>query len=134
MGIFSLITVAWAFFYLLRRIHLRKRKQDTGEQFIRWGLSVDNCYFYSQPFIVTNQCITIIGFQEIDDNKSPIFYSVVKMSWWGKRTVYAHCLIHGNFKDTKGFQITMENIPNGEDYKIEVFSRYRMALGRFQLR
>ncbi len=134
MGIFILFTVACALFYLLRSFYLGRRERDTGEQFIRWGLSVDCCYFYSKPFIVTNQCITINGFQEIIDNKSPICYSLVKVNWWGKTTVYSHCRIHGNYKDTKGFQISMENIPNGEDYRIEIFSRFLMSFGQFQVR
>ena len=134
MGIFILITVACTLFYLLRSIHLRRRVRDTGGQFIRWGLGVDYCYFYSRPFIVTNQCITINGFQEVVGNKGPICYSLVKTSWWGKRKVYSHCLIHGNYKDTKSFQITMGNIPNGENYKIEVFSGFKMSFGRFRVR
>ncbi|HHW37793.1 MAG TPA: hypothetical protein GXX18_11220 [Bacillales bacterium] len=133
MSVFILITVACVFFYLLWSIHLERREQNRGEQFIRWALSVDNGYFYSKPFTVTNQCITIYGIQEIIDDKSPICYSLVKMSSWGKRTVYAHCLIHGNYNDSKGFQITIENIPNGEDYKIEVFSEYKLSFGRFKL-
>jgi hypothetical protein len=134
MSIFILFTVACSLFYLLRSIHLRSSKRYTGEQFIKWGLGVDYCYFYSKPFIVTNRRITINGFQEVIGIKSPICYSLVKMNWWGKRTIYSHCLIHGNCKDSKGFQITMENIPNGENYKIEVFSGFKMSFGRFQVR
>lgn len=134
MGICIMFIVACALFYLLRLISIKKRKRDKGEQFIRWGLGVDCCHFYSKPFIVTDQCITIIGFQEVVDNKSPICYSLVKMNWWGKRTVYSHCLIYESYKGTQGFQINMENIPNGEDYKIEVFNGCIMSFGRFQVR
>ena len=134
MVIFILFTAVSALFYLLRLIYLRKRERNSGGQFIRWGLSVDYCYFYSQPFIVTNQCITINGVQEVVDNRGPICYSLVKMSWWGKRKVYSHCLIHGNYKDIKSFQINMKDIPIGGKYQIEVFSGYKMSFGRFQVR
>ena len=134
MGIFILITVACALFYLLRLIILEKEECEHGRKFIRWGLGVDCCYFYSRPFTVTNQCITINGVQEVVDKKSAICYSLVKMNWWGKRKVYCHCLIFGNYKDTKSFQIVMRNIPNGENYKIEVFNGFKMSFGQFQVR
>lgn len=132
MGIF-ILTVACTLFYMFWSIRLIKRDQDTKGLLIKWGLGVDYCYFYSRSFVVTNQCITINGVQEVIDNKSPICYSLVKMNWWGKRKVYSHCQIHGNYKDSKGFQIIMGNIPNGENYKIEVFSGYKMSFGQFQV-
>ncbi|MBB6445454.1 hypothetical protein [Bacillus benzoevorans] len=134
MGILILLTAACALFYWFKSSYLRSREKDREKQFIKWGLGVDYCYFYSRPFIVTDQCITINGVQEVVDYKSPICYSLVKTSWWGKKTIYSRCLIHGNYKESKGFQIKMADIPNGENYKIEVFSGFKISFGQFQVR
>lgn len=129
-----ILLITSALLYLLGWILSQKRKRDKRKDFIRWGLGVDCYYFYSRPFAVINQCITINGYQEIVDNKSAICYSLVKMNWWGKRKVYCHNLIYGNYKDNKGFQIVMKNIPNGENYKIEVFNGVKMSYGQFQIK
>ena len=133
MAVIILITWACALFFLLMLIHFRKMKRAKRKEFIRWGLGVDNCYYYSRPFTVDNQCITINGYQEVVDEKSAICYSLVKMNWWGKRKVYSNGLIYGDYKDTKSFQIVIKNIPNGENYRIEVFNGFIMSNGRFQI-
>jgi hypothetical protein len=134
MSIFLLITRAYALFDLIGLIQFRKRKRDKKKEFIWWGLGVDCCYFYSRPFAITNQCITLNGYQEVVDSKSAICYSLVKMNWWGKRNVYCHNHIFGNYKDSNSFQIVMKNIPNGENYKIEVYNGVKMSFGQFQIK
>ena len=129
-----ILLLTGALLYWAGWILLQERKRDNRNEFIRWGLGVDCCYFYSRPFAVNNQCITIHGYQEIVDNKSAICYSLVKMNWWGKRKVYSRNLVYGNYKDNKSFQIVMKNIPNGENYKIEVFNGVKMSYGQFQIK
>ena len=123
-----------ALLYWTNWILSQEGKMDHKKEFIRWGLGVDCCYFYSRSFAVINQCVIINGYQEIIDNKSAICYSLVKMNWWGKRKVYSRNLIYGNYKGNKSFQIVMKNIPNGENYKIEVFNGVKMSHGQFQIK
>lgn len=130
MSIFILVTGVCAIFCLLLKKVLRKK----GKNCIQWGLGVDNCCFYSRPFSVTNQDITISGFQDVVDQTGAIRYSLVRMTGWGKRKVYGYCLIHGVYKDTNSFQITIKNVPNGDDYQIEVFNGFNLSYGRFQVK
>jgi hypothetical protein len=129
-----LITGACALFFLLKPDCFRKIKKEKRKDWIEWGLGVDCCCFYSRPFTVADQHITINGFQEVVDKNSPICYSLVKKNWWGKRTIFRQGLIHGDYKDSTGFQIIMENIPNDENYQIEVYNGFNISFGQFQVK
>ena len=134
MGVMFLITLACTSFFLSILIIFRKITMTNRNEFIRWGLGVDCCYFHSKSFTVDNQCVTINGFQEVMDKQSAICYSLVKINWWGKREVYYQSLIYGDYRDNESFQIVITNIPNGENYKIEVFNRFDMSYGQFQVK
>jgi len=134
MIIFILLTGACTVFFLFKCFYFRKMIKEKRKEWIQWGLGVDCCCFYSRPFTVANQYISINGFQEVVDKKSPICYSLVTMNWWGKRKVFGQGYIHGDYKDSKGFQIFMKNIPNGENYQIEVLNGFNMSFGQFQVK
>ena len=99
-----------------------------------WGLGVDCCCYYSLPFSVHNRSITIVGFQEVLAEGETIHYSVVRKNWWGKRTIYGHGSIFGNYKNPHSFQLSIEGIPNGGNYQVEVFNSFHMACGQFTVK
>lgn len=129
MTIFILITFAVICWLLL----LKMGKGERTKEYIQWGLGVDYCCFYSPSFSVNNQLVTIVGFQEVLDKYSNIRYSVVKMNWFGKRKIYGQGFICGDFTNPEPFELTLNDIPNGEDYKIEIFNHFGMAHGQFKL-
>lgn len=114
---------------LLRKINKKKRTD-----FFQWGLGVDCCCYYSLPFSISNHSITIIGFQEILDKNKAIRYSVVKLNWWGKRTVYGRKEILGSYKNPQRFQVSIRNLPNGENFRIEVFNDFTLSCGQFKIK
>jgi hypothetical protein len=124
----AMTCVAISTFVLIRKIGKNKRNE-----YIKWGLGVDSCCFYSSPFKVDKCGITIVGFQEVVDGKSAIQYSVIKKNWWGKRTIFGQGFIHGDYKNPQCFHITVSNIPNGVDYQIEIFNRFNMSFGQFKV-
>ncbi|AIE60264.1 hypothetical protein MGA3_07280 [Bacillus methanolicus MGA3] len=103
--------IAIFIFFLIRKMLKDKRKEN-----IQWGLGIDCCCFYSPPLKISNNGITIIGFQEVIDGRSAVRYSVVKMNWRGKRTVFGQGFIYGDYRNPKCFHLTVTNIPNGEHY------------------
>ena len=102
-------------------------------QYIRWGLGVECNYFYSSRFTVSKQAITLVGYQKVLDGQSSIRYSVVKQNWWGKTEVYGQTGISGNYESPNCFKVVIINIPNGENYKIQVDSKYNMSRGKFEI-
>jgi hypothetical protein len=62
-----------------------------------------------------------------------ICYSIVKKKWWGKKVVYGEKKLVGNYQNPHYFQITMKDIPNGENYQIEVLNHFHLACGQFLL-
>lgn len=130
MGTFFVVTCVLICTSLL----LKKMNQNKRTDFFQWGLGVDCCCYYSLPFSISNNCITIIGFQEILDKNKTIRYSVVKLNWWGKRTVYGQRQISGSYKNPQGFQVSIHNLPNGENFQIEVFNDFTLSCGQFKLK
>lgn len=129
MTIFIIITSAVLCWLLLFKV----MKENTANEYIQWGLGVDYCCFYSPSFSIDTRQIIIIGFQEVLDKHSTIRYSVVKMNWLGKRKIYGQGFIYGDHRDPDYFQLIIEDIPNGSDYKIEVFNNFGMAHGQFKV-
>ena len=125
---FSIISIIIPTFLLMRKI-----KKDRKKDSINWGLGIDNCCFYSPNFSVENNGITIIGYQEMINEKSAIQYSLVKKSWLGKITVYGKRCIYGNYKDPEFFKITLTDIPNGDEYHIEITVNINICYGHFKV-
>lgn len=116
---------------MLLPFKLLKKKKLT--KYNDWSLGVDCCCYYSLPFTVRNHYITIIGFQEVLAEEKRIRYSIVRKNWWGKRIVYYQKHICGDYKNPHFFQISINNIPNGGDYQVEVFNSFNMAYGQFKV-
>lgn len=106
---------------------------DKRTKYIQWGLGVDCVCFYSSPFTVSKQGITLVGYQEVLGGKSPILYSVVKQNWWGKTKVYGQAVIYGDYKSPNCFNMAITNIPYGEDYRIKVVNYYNISRGKFKI-
>ena len=102
-------------------------------RYIRWGLGVECNCFYSSRFTVRKPAITLVGYQKILDPQSSIRYSVVKQNWWGKTAVYGQSVISGNYESPNGFKVVITNIPNGENYRIQVDSKCNMSRGKFEI-
>jgi hypothetical protein len=124
----AIVSVVIPTFILRRKIKKNRRKDS-----INWGLGIDNCCFYSPHFSIENNGITIIGYQEMINEKSAIQYSLVKKNWWGKITIYGKCCVYGNYQDPKSFQITLNDIPNGKEYHIEVLIDFNICYGHFKV-
>lgn len=112
----------------------RQGKKKRIMEYSDWGLGVDCCFHYSSPFSVHNRSITIVGFQEVLAEGETIRYSVVRKNWWGKRTIYGQGSILGNYKSPHCFQLSIEGIPNGGNYQVEVFNGFYMACGQFTVK
>lgn len=110
---------------------IKRRKKS---KFQDWGLGVDCCTFYSSPFSIRNHCMTLVGFQEVLAEDTTICYSIVQKKWWGKKVVYGKKKLVGNYQSPHGFEIMMSDIPNGEDYQIEVFNHFHLASGQFMVK
>lgn len=108
------------------------KRQKKGE-FHDWGLGVDCCNFYSSPFSIRNNCVTLVGFQEVLAEDTAICYSIVQKKWWGKRAVYGVKKLVGNYQKPDCFKMTMKDIPNGENYQIEIYNNFHIACGQFML-
>lgn len=129
MGTFVVITSA--IIGMLLPLRFLKKKKLT--EFNDWSLGVDCCCYYSLPFTVHNHCITIVGFQEVLSEEKKIRYSIVRKSWWGKRIVYYQEDICGHYKSPHFFQLSINNVPNGGNYQVEVFNGFNMAYGQFKV-
>lgn len=129
MTILIIVTSAVICFLILINLAAGARTKE----YIHWGLGVDYCCFYSPSFSVDNQQVTIVGYQEVLDKYSTIRYSIVKMNWLGFRKIYGQCYIEGDYISPKNFELTIKEIPNGENYKIEVFNHFGMAHGHFKV-
>jgi hypothetical protein len=116
-------------FDILSPLNILKRRKKS--KFDYWGLGVDCCTCYSSPFSVRNHCITIEGFQEAIAENAAIRYSIVKKKWWRKKVVYDEIEILGNYHEPHCFQVTINDIPNGENYQVEVFNGFNIACGHF---
>jgi hypothetical protein len=131
MSVYIVLAGAFTLMYVMIRKSFRKKT----EGWVKWGLGVDCCCFYSKTFTAVSQSISINVLQEVALQKVPIRYSVVKkMNWWGKRKVYAQAVVYGDYKVSKSFEIILENIPVGESYQIEVYNGFNMSFGEFQVR
>lgn len=101
--------------------------------YIKWGLGVDSACFYSSHFTVNKQRILLVGYQEVLGGKSSIRYSVVKQKWWGETKVYGQAVVYGDYKSPTCYHIAITNIPNGENYRIEVSHSYNISRGKFKI-
>jgi hypothetical protein len=108
-------------------------KKQRKNKYLYWGLGVDCCAFYSSPFSVRNHCVTLVGFQEVIAENAVIRYSIVKKKWWGKKVVYGELEISGNYQNPHAFQAMIKEIPNGENYQIEVYNSFHIACGHFKV-
>ncbi len=100
---------------------------------IRWGLCIDVPYFYSPKFSVKNKKVVLEGSQNVMNLDVPVQYSIVKMNWYGRREVYGDFLNHGNYDD-RHFQHVFSNIPNGDEYRIEIFNQSHFSSGELSIR
>lgn len=126
-----LFIMSWFLIFISFLIYKTEKRKN--KEVMKWGMGVDCCFFYSHPFKVEKNSITLIGSQEILDGKSAIKYSIVKRNWWGKRLIFAQEFIFGNYKESNSFHLTVSNIPNGGNYQIEVFNSFIMSYGCFKI-
>ncbi len=129
MSILILIPCALICLFFLNQMFNR----ETSRRFIHWGIGADFCYYFSPPFTVKHPSIKIIGFQEVLDKNKAVHYSVVKINPFGKRTVYSTGFICGEYKSPDPFQLSFDQIPCGEDYRIEIFSGFNLSFGKFKV-
>lgn len=102
-------------------------------EYQQWRLGVDSPYFYSKTFTISDHVISIDGYQEVLDESTPIHYSVVKVTWWGKIIVYQHTEVYHNYKSPNPFNITFTDLPNGENYRIFIYNYGNIGQGEFKI-
>ncbi|PLT33368.1 hypothetical protein [Bacillus sp. V5-8f] len=100
------------------------------KEYLNWGLGIDVPVFYSSKFSVHNNCVTLVGYQEVMDKNDIVMYSIIKMKWWGQKTIYSQIRNEGNIN---GFTHTFSNLPDGHGYRIEIFSYYNFSKGKVRI-
>lgn len=73
---------AWKFFKKTKQrlqCFCSRRSRRGGDEYIYWGLGVEQPFFFSSKFPIKSQTITISGSQTTHNGKWPVKYSIIKM-------------------------------------------------------
>lgn len=111
---------AWKFFKKTKQrlqCFCSRRSRRGGDEFIYWGLGVEQPFFFSSKFPIKSQTITISGSQTTHNGKWPVKYSIIKMNNFGTSIEYFDSVVYyGDYPEGKLHHTFY--IPNGQNYQL----------------